>query len=346
MDNCYYILHNNNMFTQKTSIALVLSIVLCATIFSIYQFNNNSNKESSKVKIGYVPVAQSLGLYVAQEKGYFKESGLDVELVKFEAPNLFTDAIVSGQIDASANSLATGIMSIIESKNPNTFKIIGANYADIDHPADVVIVPTNSDAKQFADLKGKTCGTLAGPQFKTIFTKLAKDSGLRAGQSGSDADIFYKELPVTEQVTALASKGIDCIVGLEPSGTIAIAKGVGKLLGQSPISKAMGGRFYGGISAVNTNFATKNPKTTTKVIEALDRATNDIQSNEKENRQYLAKYLNIAEPLVSNIKLQNFRSSKDLNNDDWNGINSFLNNFEEQGVYKTKPDMSKLVYKP
>jgi NitT/TauT family transport system substrate-binding protein len=303
-----------------------------------------SQPANSKIKIGYVSVAQSLPLYVAQEKGYLKDAGLDAELVKFEAPNLFVDAMVSGQIDASANSLATGIMSIVETKNPGKFKIVGTNYTSPDHAGDVVVIPTDFAATTFADLKGKTCGTLAGPQFKTIFTKLSKDAGLKASLSGTDGDIFYKELPVTELVTGLASKGIDCIVGLEPAGTVAAAKNVGKLLGTSPIAQAMGGRFYGGISAVNSDFATKNPASTKKFIEAIDRATKEIQANEKDSRQYLAKYLNITEPLISNIKLPYFVGSKDIGSEDFKYIDNFLSNFEEQGVYKTKPDMSKLVY--
>ena len=308
--------------------------------------NTQFQTTNSKIKIGYLATTNSLPLYLAQEKGYLKEAGLDAELVKFESPNLFPDAMVSGQIDAAAPSLASGIMSIAETKNPGKFKITGANYSDIDHSADVVIVPTDSKAATLVDLRGKTCGTLAGPQWKAIFTKLSKDAGLKASLSGTEGDIFYKELPVTELVTGLASKGVDCIVGLEPAGTVAIAKNVGKLLGVSLISQSVGGgRFYGGISAVNTDFATKYPEAAKKFISAMDKSTKEVQTNEKESRQYLAKYLNITEPLISNVKLPYFRSSTDLNTEDFKYIDTFLSNFEEQGIYKTKPDMSKLIYK-
>ncbi len=337
---------------------IIAAVAIIAVIIIGINFNNQpttsniapnsstTKPENAKIKIGYIAVAQSLPLYLAQEKGYLKDAGLDAELIKFEAPNLFVDGIVSNQVDATAPSLATGIMSIVETKNPGKFKIVGSNYTDSQHAADVVVIPTDSTATKFADLKGKTCGTLAGPQFKTIFTKLSKDAGLKASVAGTEGDIFYKELPVTELVTGLASKGIDCIVGLEPAGTVAIAKNVGKLLGVSPISQSVGGgRFYSGITTVNSDFATKNPETAKKFVTAMDKATKEVQTNEKESRQYLAKYLNITEPLVSNLKLPYFRTSTDLNAEDFKYIDTFLSNFEEQGVYKSKPDMSKLVYK-
>ncbi len=342
--------------TLKYSLTALVIIGLAIFGFNLIGNKSTSNNiaqnpinqtPNSKIKIGYLAVTNSLPLYLAQEKSYLKEAGLDAELVKFEAPNLFVDALVAGQIDATAPSLATGIMSIVETKNPSKFKIIGSNYTSPEHAGDVVVIPTDSTATTFSDLKGKTCGTLAGPQFKTIFTKLSKDAGLKASLSGTEGDIFYKELPATELVTGLASKGIDCIIGLEPAGTVAIAKNIGKLLGVSPISQAVGGgRFYGGISAVNSDFATKNPETTKKFVSAMDKATKEVQTNEKDSRQYLAKYLNITEPLITNVKLPYFRTSGELDAEDFKYIDTFLSNFEEQGVYKTKPDMSKLVYKP
>jgi NitT/TauT family transport system substrate-binding protein len=333
------------MSKQLKTLLISVSSILVIALITAFAFNaTNSKLETTKVKIGYVPVSQSLPLYLALEKGYFTSAGLEIEPIKFEAPNLYADAIVSGQIDFSANSLATGIMSIVETKNPGTFQIYGTNYADVNNAADVIVVPKDSTAATFADLKGKTCVTLDGPQFKTIFTKLAKDAGLKASEQGKGGDIFYKELPVTELVTALGSKTADCIVGLDPAGTVAVNKGIGKLLGTSPISQAFGGKFYGGVSAVNTTFKSKNPTTTSKVVEIMDKATAEIQKDPQAAKQYLPKYLGIPAELVNSMKVQSFRSSTDLDESDFVGIDNFLNEFQAQGVYPVKPDFRKLKY--
>jgi NitT/TauT family transport system substrate-binding protein len=337
--------------TLKTILGLG-AVILVIALISTFAFNNNSNSnptpvaklETTKVKIGYLATNNSIPLYVAAEKNYFKEAGLEAELVKFEAPNLFVDAMVGGQIDFSAPSLATGIMSIVENKTPGKFSIFGANNTDANNPADVIIVPNDSTANTFADLKGKTCATLPGPQFKVVFTKLAKDAGLKAAVSGTEGDIYYKELPVSEFVTALASKAVDCIVGLEPAGTVAVTKGVGKVLSNSPYSAAFGGKWYGGIAVVNNEFKTKNPVTTSKIIQAIDKATAEIQANPILARQFLPKYLGVPEAVATNMKVPAFRSSTDLNESDYVGMDNFLSEFQAQGVYPTKPDFRKLKY--
>jgi NitT/TauT family transport system substrate-binding protein len=349
MLSCHYFITQQLLFfimnNQLKTFLISLSVILVITIIATFSLNNSNFKlETTKVKIGYVPVSQSLPLYLALEKGYFTAAGLDVEPVKFEAPNLYVDAIVSGQIDFSANSLATGIMSIVEAKNPGTFQIYGTNFADVNNPADVIVIPKDSTAQSFADLKGKTCVTLAGPQFKTIFTKLAKDAGLKASEQGKGGDIFYKELPVTELVTALGSKTADCIVGVDPAGTVAVNKGIGKLLGTSPISQAFGGKFYGGLSAVNTIFKTKNPTTTSKVVEIMDKATAEIQKDPQAAKQFLQKYLGIPAELANEINIQHFRSFTDLDESDFVGIDNLLNEFQAQGVYPAKPDFRRLRY--
>jgi NitT/TauT family transport system substrate-binding protein len=334
---------SNNL---KLIIGGVAAIVIIALLVTFTSSQSPTAKlETTKVKIGYLATNNSIPLYVAAEKNYFKDAGLEAELVKFEAPNLFVDAIVGGQIDFSAPSLATGIMSIVETKTPNKFSVFGANYTDVNNPADVVIVPKDSTANGFVDLKGKTCATLPGPQFKVVFTKLAKDAGLKAAVSGTEGDIYYKELPVGEFVTALGSKAVDCIVGLEPAGTVAVAKGLGKVLGNSPYSTAFGGKWYGGISTVNNEFKTKNPVTTAKVIQALDKATADVQADPILARQFLPKYLGVPEAVATNMKVPAFRSSTDLNESDYVGIDNFLSEFQAQGVYPAKPDFRKLGYK-
>jgi NitT/TauT family transport system substrate-binding protein len=329
----------------KFIVAGICAVLVVTSIFIMNSSQNTPEKiETNKVKIGYLATNNSIPVYVAQEKNYFKDAGLDVELVKFEAPNLFVDAMVGGQIDLSAPSLATGIMSIVESKTPGKFQIFGANYTDINNPADVIIVPKDSTATSFGDLKGKTCGTIPGPQFKTIFTKLAKDAGLKAAESGKEGDVFYKEFPVTELVASLGSKAVDCVVGLEPAGTVAISKGIGKTLGISPYSSSFGGKWYGGISAVNTSFVAKNPVTTTKAVKAIDRAITEIQKDPILARQYLPKYLGVPAEVATNMKIPAFRSSTDMGELDFQGLDNFLGEFQAQGIYPIKPDFRKLIY--
>ncbi len=53
---------------------------------------------SSPIKFGTIPVLQSLPLFVASEKGFFKEQDLSVEVVLFSSAMEKDIALTSGQI--------------------------------------------------------------------------------------------------------------------------------------------------------------------------------------------------------------------------------------------------------
>ena len=333
---------------------LVVFIFLIAGIFVFTNQNNTSkgnntaqkpNSERTQIKVGYVNVAQSLTTFIAQEKNYFKDQGLNVELVKFESPALIQDAIISGNIDI-AGTAGTGIAAIAFSKDPNQFKIFNTSYADKDYPSDVLVVAKDIQANSFAELKGKTVGIVPGPQFKTVFNFMAKQAGLNPSEAGGTGDIFYRELAVTDQLTALQSAQIQAILGLDPVGTRAESLGVGKKIGISPISTTLGFKFYGSSGLINQKFAKENPQSAQKVIKAFDQAIGDVQKDPNAQRQYLDKYLGIKDPVLSKVALQAYIKSDELRDSDIQEIQKLVNIFQDQGVIKNKVEVRDMIYKP
>ena len=62
---------------------------------------------SSKIQIGYWPVASGLPFFAAVDKGYFKEAGLTVEAVKFASPQQVAEAMLAGRLSGSSNGTAS-----------------------------------------------------------------------------------------------------------------------------------------------------------------------------------------------------------------------------------------------
>ena len=63
---------------------------------------------AEKVTIGHLPIVPSLPTYVAMEKGFFAEEGLEVELVPFQSGTAIIDALLAGRIDANCMSAIAG----------------------------------------------------------------------------------------------------------------------------------------------------------------------------------------------------------------------------------------------
>ena len=84
---------------MKKSIGLFLSIILGFVFLSACQ-NSVKQSSSSLKKIDFIldwtPNTNHTGLYVAKEKGYFKEAGLDVD-IKLPPEDSSSDLIINGK---------------------------------------------------------------------------------------------------------------------------------------------------------------------------------------------------------------------------------------------------------
>jgi NitT/TauT family transport system substrate-binding protein len=326
--------------------------VVILLVSSLIFFNKTTSPENvstttqapTKVKIGYLPVTQALPLFIAQEQDLFTKNNLNTELIKFEQPTALMEAFLSNQVDVIGFTGATGILSIANSKNPNAFKILNTGYASTANPVDV-LVAKDSNVKSIVDLKGKTCGTLAGPQFKAMFTKVAGDSGLRAAPKGTEADINFQELPVSEFATNLSSGAIDCVLGLEPFGTVAESKKIGTITTKSPISQSLGGRFYGVMSAVNSDYLTKNPEAVKNLNKVFNQVIDRANNGESADRKLLVKNLALPELVADKVSLQKFVPNNLISDTDWAGVKSLTDTMVSTGNQPKPSDLKSALWK-
>ncbi|MBL0900398.1 MAG: ABC transporter substrate-binding protein, partial [Reyranella sp.] len=122
-----------------------------------------------KVTVSWLPIMQTFGYYVALEEKLFEKAGIEIDSVRFQAPNQIIDSLVSGRADAGAPGAAAGIAVLAEVQFPGTFKVFGLQGGGIkvDRINDGLIVANNSTIKSFEDLKGKSLVHLPGIQWRT-----------------------------------------------------------------------------------------------------------------------------------------------------------------------------------
>src|SRR5438552_18233287 len=79
---------------QRFMIAISLSVLLATGCNK----NSTSVRNSNKVRVGYIGLTCEAPIYVAYEKGFFKEEGLEPELVKCNWAT-YKDALALGSYD-------------------------------------------------------------------------------------------------------------------------------------------------------------------------------------------------------------------------------------------------------
>src|SRR3954466_12309440 len=83
------------MMIAKAARTLAASMLLTATISP----GSAGAQAALKAKVGVLRLSSSAPVFIAQDKGYFREAGLDIELKFFDAAQPIAVAAPSGDID-------------------------------------------------------------------------------------------------------------------------------------------------------------------------------------------------------------------------------------------------------
>jgi NitT/TauT family transport system substrate-binding protein len=279
----------------------------------------------------------SLPTFVAQEKGFFAEEGLEVELIPFNSGTAIVDALVAGRIDANCASASTGHWFAAQ-EAADKFKIFmayGTTSSEEDNTF-VVVVKRDSPMQGLQDLKGKKVGTFPGA------TSVAMARAAIRTEIDPE-EVIFTEIPPPNMVPALAAGQIDCFFTPEPMGMMAVSKGLGRYLIKSPLTRLtqLKRGFPGGAFSFNAQFLKEYPKTAKKVKVALEKAVDYIRANEQEVRPYLVTYTGLPEPVAMRIPWDEFIKLNEL---DKQAGQDLFNMLFEEGAYKQKVDTKKLYY--
>lgn len=295
-----------------------------------------------KVVVSWLPIMQTFGYYVAIEEKLFEKSGIDLESVRFQAPNQIIDSLVSGRADAGAPGAAAGISVLAEVQFPGTLKVFGLQGGGIkvNRINDGLIVSNTSAIKTFADLKGKTLGHLPGIQWKTLSRHVMRKAGL-----DPDKDVRLTELAVGLQVQAVVAGTVDATLSLEPVGSIAVALGEAKRALTNPMSTAVSDPFYSGVSLLTTKFMKERPAVAKRFVEAVDEGTALAEGNFAKYRAILPKYTAVKPEQVEIVAQPYLRAWKDINDADLAAYQAFVNVFRADGVLKQDFDIKPFILK-
>ena len=299
-----------------------------------------SVEEITKVRIANLPVVQGLPLYVAIEKGYFRDAGIEVEVVKFEAPNQIIDALLTGQVDLTSPSGALGISGIANHKNPGKLQVYAIAGGTQGNSGSSFVVPTDSTLTSIGDLKGKKLGILAGTiQWRTITRELLVEHGL-----DMDHDLTIVELAPSVQVQALASGQVDALLALEPIPTIAVSGGVAKVWIPDPTVEYLFDPSWLGAGIISTQFAETNPRKTKKIIDILRMAADEVSKDPDQYRRYLKGYTALTDELIAQVPITSTKVCGDITVEDRAAIQIFFDIFTKHRVVDGKISVDEVLY--
>ena len=183
---------------------------------------------AQKAKVGVLRLSSSAPVFIAQDKGWFREAGLEVELKFFDAAQPIAVAVTSGDVDFGVTAFTAGLYNLA---GKGTLKVIGGMSREkAGYPLIGYFASNNAYAaglKTPKDLAGKRVAvTQVGSSFHYSLGLLADKYGFKLSE--------VKVLPLQSLSNAAAAlKGETVDAALLPVSTARklIDDGGAKLLG-------------------------------------------------------------------------------------------------------------------
>jgi NitT/TauT family transport system substrate-binding protein len=155
--------------------------------------------------IGYGP------WYIAQEKGFFKDRGLQVELVEFTTDQDLNSGLAAGRFDGA--NIATHTSIILRQAGVDIKAVL---LMDASYEADAIIA--GSGITTIADLKGKQVAFEEGTTSDILLTYALLQNGL------TKADITPVPMPAADAGAAAVAGQVAAAVTYEPYISAALAQ--------------------------------------------------------------------------------------------------------------------------
>ena len=156
---------------------------------------------SIRVALDWYPNANHIGLYIAEERGYFREEGLNVDLYTPSDPSTVLQTVGAGQDDFGISYQPDILLA--RAQGVPVVAVAGI----VQHPLNSVMALKSSGIERPSDLKGKKVGYPGIPTNEPLLDTMLKFDGLSGLGEVELVNVGFNLGP------ALISGQVDAVVG-------------------------------------------------------------------------------------------------------------------------------------
>jgi len=248
-----------------------------------------------KIKVGYIGITCEAPIFIAVEKGFFKEENLDASLVKYDW-TAYKDGLALGGIDITHHLIMMFLKPIEQGMD---VKIL----AGVHKGCLRVQTSTSSSIKTVEDLRGKRIGIpgMGTPPF--IFANRA----LALHGIDPSREVTWLVFPAGELGLALEKGQVDAVASAEPIGTLLTSTGKVRNVADQATEEPFASEYCCGVVA-NGKFVANRPEAAAAATRAILKAAKWVQENPKlaaeiaVEKKYLASKPEINALAISHLR--------------------------------------------
>ena len=252
-------------------------LILCLILVFVVSCGKSKNNQKIKIVLDWVPNTNHTGLYVAKDLGYFKEEGLDVEIV--QPPEGSTTALIGAGGAEFGISFQDTLAKSFAKKNPVP---VTAVAAILQHNTSGIISLKEKGIDSPKKLEGKKYATWEDNVEQAILKKLVTDD------KGDFSKVKLIPYTITDVVTGLKTD-VDAVwvyyawdgIATERAGlqtNFLKIRDYGEELD-----------YYSPVIIANNDFLKKNPEIAKKVLKAIKKGYEYAMKNPEESAKILVK---------------------------------------------------------
>lgn len=259
--------------TRKQFMAALGMVALGGLSFSTAAYAQALEKQKVSIAVGGKNLFYYLPLTIAEQLGYFKDEGLQVEISDFAGGAKALQALVGGSADVVSGAYEHTISMQVKGQPIKAFVLQG-------RAPQIVLGVSNKtmpDYKSLADLKGKKVGVTAPGSSTNMMVNFVL---AKAGLKPTDVSIIGVGAS-SGALAALRSGQIDAIANLDPVISMLEQKNEIKVVADTRTLRDTNTVFGGPMPAATLYtteaFLQKNPQTAQALTNAMVRALKWIQ---------------------------------------------------------------------
>ncbi len=258
---------------------------LVFALLAMFVFSTAAHAGGTKIKIGILPVLDTLPLQVAVNDGLFAELGLDVELVRFTSALERDTAMQTGQLDGYFGDLIASYL-LIKHGVPMYVGLTSWRTTP-NYPMFGIALSPKSKASSLSDLKGAKLGLSKSTVMEFLADKMEDRLGVKRSHF---SQVEVKKIPIRLQM--LMTDQLEAALLPEPLLSLAKLKGGGVFSTSDNLNLPLT------VVCLNRKYFTDGAEVYSNFIIAYKEAVRRLAKSPEKYRQLMAATCRIPKPLV------------------------------------------------
>ena len=254
-----------------------------------------------KLNVGYMKIGDLSPLFLAMEKAFFKDAGLEINLASMVGGAAIMPALASGSINIGWSNVISIYQGHLQGFDFRFVANGAINKRDTNDVFGVCVTP-DSPITSARDLAGKTVAVNTLRNIMHAATAHWIDAN-----GGESARVKWVEIPFPQMALALANKQVDAYGAVEPFVTVPMLNKQARLLGRQ--LGALAPRLIIASYFGSEAWIAKNVAPVKGFVVALNRGIDAHNANPEEAKAVLAKHTGLKAELFRDMPLPAFEKA-------------------------------------